>query len=74
METSLIHDPMSVAAFLAFIVGGIFWLSRREGLEKLFEYVPPVIFCYFVPMVATTAGITPADSPVYGWLTRYLLP
>lgn len=74
MEESLIQDPMSVVAFLAFIVGSIFWLSRQGALEKLFEYVPPVIFCYFVPMMATTAGITPADSPVYGWLTRYLLP
>ncbi len=74
MEESLIQDPMSVVAFLAFIVGAVFWLSRQEPLEKLFEYVPPVIFCYFVPMMATTAGITPAASPVYGWLTRYLLP
>ena len=74
MEESLIQDPMSVVAFLAFIVGAVFWLSRQEPLETLFEYVPPVIFCYFVPMMATTAGITPAASPVYGWLTRYLLP
>jgi uncharacterized membrane protein len=74
MQTSVIQDPMSVMAFLAFVVAGIFWLSRRESLEKIFEYLPPVIFCYFVPMLATTAGITPADSPVYGWLTRYMLP
>ncbi|MGD2069000.1 MAG: DUF819 family protein [Gemmatimonadota bacterium] len=74
MEESLIQEPMSVMAFLAFIVGGIFWLSRMEKLKGMFEYLPPVIFCYFVPMLTTTAGITPPDSPVYGWMTRYLLP
>lgn len=71
---SLIQEPMSVLAFLAFLVAVIFWLSQRDKLKKLFEYLPPVIFVYFVPMLTTTAGITPADSPVYGWLTRYLLP
>jgi uncharacterized membrane protein len=65
---------MAVFAFLAFLVALIFWLSGRESLAKFFEYVPPVIFCYFVPMLATTAGVTPAESPTYAWMTRYLLP
>ena len=33
----LIQDPMSVAGFLAALVAGIFWLSGRPSLEKLFE-------------------------------------
>lgn len=27
-----------------------------------------------LPMVATTLGITPAASPAYGWMVRFLLP
>ena len=38
----LIQDPMSVAGFLAALVAGIFWLSGRPSLEKLFEYTPPI--------------------------------
>lgn len=65
---------MSVLAFLGFMVAAVFWLSGLPALQKLFEFTPPVIYVYFLPMLATTAGITPAQSPVYDWLTRYLLP
>ncbi len=71
---ALLQDPMSVLAFLAGLMALVFWLSKQPALEKLFTYAPPVIFIYFLPMLATTAGITPASSPVYGWLITYLLP
>ena len=68
------NDPMSVFAFLASLVAVIFWLSGVKRFEKFFEFVPPVIFVYFVPMLATTAGLTPSSSPAYDWTTRYFLP
>lgn len=71
---ALIQEPMSVAGFLAALVATIFWLSGRPALKKLFEYTPPVIYVYFLPMLCTTAGIIPSSSPTYSWLSRYLLP
>lgn len=71
---ALITAPMSLAAFLSAVLGIVFWLSTKKPLEPLFKYMPPVIWAYFVPMLATTAGITPAESPVYDWMSTYLLP
>ena len=71
---ALFTDPMSVFAFLATLVAVIFWLSGVKKFEKFFEFVPPVIFVYFVPMIATTLGITPSSSAAYDFTTRYLLP
>jgi uncharacterized membrane protein len=71
--TSLITDPMAVFAFLAAVVALIFWVSGLDRFKKAFEVVPPVMYVYFLPMLATTAGITPAASPTYDWMTRYLL-
>ena len=71
---ALITDPMSVFAFLAGTVALIYWVSGLPRFQKLFEYTPQVIYVYFLPMLATTVGITPASSPAYDWLTRYLLP
>jgi uncharacterized membrane protein len=71
--TSLLTDPMSVFAFLATIVALIFWVSELEPFKKTFELIPPVIYVYFLPMFATTAGITPSSSPAYDWMTQYLL-
>lgn len=72
-STALITDPMAVFAFLAGIVALVFWLSELPALRRLFEVVPPVIYVYFLPMLATTAGITPAASPLYDWTVPYLL-
>ena len=48
--------------------------ANDPRLRKLFEVLPPVIWAYFVPMIATTLGVTPAVSPAYSWISRYLLP
>jgi uncharacterized membrane protein len=74
MSDTLVHDPMSVAALLATLVAAIFWLSGLKRLEKFFEYVPPVIFCYFVPMLLTSVGVTPSSSVAYDWIRTYFLP
>ena len=74
MSGPLIQDPMAVLAYLAAVLATIFWLSERPRLEGVFRYLPPVIFAYFVPTISTTLGILPATSPVYDWMTRYLLP
>ncbi len=71
--TALINDPMGVFAFLAGVVALVFWVSELPRFRKLFEVVPPVIYVYFLPMLATTAGITPAASPLYDWTVPYLL-
>ncbi len=71
--TALINDPMGVFAFLAGLVALVFWVSGLPRCRKLFEVVPPVIYVYFLPMLATTAGITPSASPLYEWTVPYLL-
>ena len=71
--TALLNDPMAVFAFLAGIVALVFWLSGLQRLRGFFAVVPPVIFVYFVPMLTTTAGITPSASPLYNWTSSYLL-
>ncbi len=70
----LLNDPMAVFAYCAAVLGVVFWLSGLPALRKLFEYLPPVIWAYFIPTLSTTAGILPAASPTYAWMTRYLLP
>jgi uncharacterized membrane protein len=74
MPESLLSDPTAVAAYLAAVVGFVFWLSGIPRLRKVFDITPPVLYAYFLPMLSTFAGITPAASPAYVWITRYLLP
>jgi uncharacterized membrane protein len=74
MEQALLTDPMAIFAYMAAVLGLVFWLSSLDRLQKLFEITPPVIYAYFIPTISTTVGITPPASPVYDWMIRYLLP
>ncbi|MDX1530312.1 MAG: DUF819 family protein [Rhodothermales bacterium] len=70
----MITEPTALFAFLAGTMALVFWLSTLEPLQGLFKVLPPVIWAYFIPMLCTTVGLTPAESPTYGWMSRYLLP
>lgn len=74
MPEALLTDPTTIAAYLIAVVGFVFWLSGLAPLKKAFQVTPPVLYAYFLPMLSTFVGITPAASPAYGWITRYLLP
>ncbi len=71
---ALFHDPIPLFALLAGCVGFIFWLGQLPALQGFFRYFPPLIWCYFVPMLMTTAGITPDASPLYAFMSRVVLP
>jgi uncharacterized membrane protein len=62
-----------VFGYIAAMLAVVFWLSQLPRFKKAFEIVPPVIFAYFIPTLSTAAGIIPLASPVYAWMTRYLL-
>ncbi|HSN70015.1 MAG TPA: DUF819 family protein [Steroidobacteraceae bacterium] len=70
----MLTDPMAHVAVLAGTIAAIFWLAGRKPLGTLFKFLPPVIWCYFVPMLATTLGLLPAESAAYDWIRTYLLP
>lgn len=73
-RAALINDPVAVFAYIAGVLGVVFWLSGLPALKKLFDVTPPVIYAYFIPTLSTAAGILPLASPAYAWMTRYLLP
>lgn len=70
----MIIEPTSLFVYLACVLAVIFWLSGRSSLKRLFTVTPAVLYVYFLPTVGTALGVTPASSPAYDWMVRYLLP
>jgi uncharacterized membrane protein len=70
----VIQDPVLVFAYLAAVVALVFQVARQPRLRPLFDRLPALVWTYFLPMLSTTAGILPAESPVYRAIARYLLP
>ena len=77
METvpqALITDPYGIFVFLISMTGVVFYLSELQLFKRFFHFVSPILFCYFLPMVATTMGILPAESPLYKLVNNAFLP
>ncbi|TLM65531.1 MAG: DUF819 family protein [Deltaproteobacteria bacterium] len=70
----MIDHPVLVVAALAAIEALVLGLSRHERTRRWFDLLPAVFWIYFLPMLAATFGLLPAQSPVYGLITTYLLP
>lgn len=70
----MITDPTSLFVYLACILAVVFWLSGLPALRRLFTVTPVVLYIYFLPTVGTSLGVSPAASPAYDWMVRYLLP
>ncbi len=74
MPDTLLQDPTLVFGYLAALVGMIFWLSGLPAFKWWFDRVPALVHCYFLPTLSSAFGITPLQSPVYDWVSRFLLP
>jgi len=66
--------PTALLALLLSFVALVFWLAERKVLANLFELVPPVIWVYALPAVASSLGLIPRESPLYSLLSGTVLP
>ncbi len=69
----MINHPVFLSAVLLGIVLLILELDKRKVFPRLFHYLPSPFWCYFLPMLLSTLGLLPEKSPVYAFLTTYVL-
>lgn len=70
----MISNPLLIVIVLSAIEALVLGLSRHERTKRYFDLLPSVFWIYFLPMLAATFGLLDPGSPVYGVITRYLLP
>lgn len=70
----MISNPYFIIFFLLFIESLILFLADHSRTKKYFSFLPSVFWIYFLPMLASTAGVLDSESWVYGVITAYLLP
>jgi uncharacterized membrane protein len=71
---TLTAHPVYIIAVLLGIECVILTVAARPVGKKLFRILPSMFWIYFVPMLAHTAGLLPAESNVYGLITQWVLP
>lgn len=73
-SSALINDWPTLLAIYMLVVGGVYFVKAHTPLGKMFNYIPPIIWLYFLPMLGTSLGIFPNASPLYDWIKNLLLP
>lgn len=70
----LLNHPAFILLFLVATVALAHWLY--PSLKKIpgLGFLPIPFWCYFLPMLATTAGLIPDKSPVYGFFSQHVMP
>ncbi len=68
-----ITSHIGVLAILSGICAFFFWLEKVTEW-KFFQFIPPLIFIYLVPMVLSNSGVLPSDSAVYDSMGTIMLP
>lgn len=71
---ALIEEPVGVLAVLLTVLALVFWSKQRPWGARLFNVIPAVVFCYFVPTTLSGLGLIPSQSPLYDWVKEYILP
>ncbi|MBN1444157.1 MAG: DUF819 family protein [Planctomycetes bacterium] len=70
----MIREPVFVLAILLGVLALLFSLARHRRTRRFFEIVPLLLFAYFVPMLLSNTGLIPTTSPLYDFISTWLLP
>ncbi len=73
MNDAIIGNPIGVLAVLAGVAAFMFWLEKKTGW-KVFNFFPPLLFIYALPVILSNTGFIPTKSPVYDWMSSMILP
>jgi uncharacterized membrane protein len=73
MSGQLISSPAGILAVLAAVTSLFFFLEKKTQW-RFFNYLPPLIFIYLVPVALSNSGVIPTQSPVYDFMGNSLLP
>jgi uncharacterized membrane protein len=71
---TLINDGLGLISVLLFIPAILFVMEGKKRFEKLFKYVPALVFAYFIPTLLTLFGIIPPNAPIYSPIKSILIP
>ncbi len=73
MNESLITSPLGVLAILAGVTSFFFFLEKKTSW-KVFNFFPPLLFIYTVPVIFSNSGLMVNESPVYSFMGDTVLP
>jgi len=69
----MIHSSAGTLAVLVGIVA-LFFFLEKQFRWRIFQYLPPLIWIYTLPVALSNTGVIPQTGPLYGALKEHALP
>lgn len=73
-DPPLAQEPVTVLAILLAVLAGLFGAARTERGRWFFNFVPLLVFAYFVPTALSNSGVIPLQNDLYEFVKDWLLP
>ena len=70
----MIHHPFAIIVFLVAVEAAVLYFSSRDHFKKYFQFLPFIFWIYFLPMLASTAGLIDSKAEILPKISAYLLP
>jgi len=74
LDQPFINNSFGLLAVLLIIPAIIFTIDSHAKYGKLFKFIPPLVFAYFIPTILTALGIIPSEAVVYKQIKTFVLP
>ncbi len=82
VSTPLIGSPVGVLMVLSAVAAIFFFLEqvvkKKEAAGQIkfniFNFFPPLLFIYILPLIFSNTGVIPNNSPVYDFMSYAILP
>ena len=71
---ALIENPVYVLAVLLGVLALLFSAQKTALGQRIYRFVPLLVFCYFVPTLLSNLGLIPLKSELYTFIKKWLLP
>ena len=73
---ALIEHPYAVLAVLVTLLAALFAAKKHPIGKRVYEVVPLLLFCYFVPTLLSNTGVIPTEGSfeLYKFVKDWLLP
>jgi len=70
----MIKNYYFLVLILVCVEAAALYISSRPRFKRYFNFLPPVFWIYFIPMLLASSGIIDASSPIYQKISISVLP
>ena len=71
---ALIQHPIGILSVFLLVLATLFGIASHPKTKRIFNFIPLLVFAYFVPTALSNLGVIPIKCDLYDFIKTTLLP